>query len=281
MKDVAAIVVGLLNQPANFAGRYLLAPIGMLPELFGAVFVAVVTGAILLLIFKYTSNQSAVRRVRSRMRAEFLALSLFRDSVVVCLGCQYRIVLGALHLTMLALVPMAIMAIPVTLLLSQLGLWWQARPVKPGQEVVVTVAFSGNSRDSIPEVTLESDPNLEVSLGPVVVRSRRFVSWNIRPLQPGMHVLQFDVNGKKLEKQLAVGDHLLRVSQMRSERDWYVQMLHPAEGVIKSDSPVKTIEIQYPSSDSWVTGKDSWILFWFLTSTAAALCLRPIFKVNL
>ncbi|MFN8708039.1 MAG: hypothetical protein ACK50J_15280, partial [Planctomyces sp.] len=88
MKDVAAIVVGLLNQPANFAGRYLLAPIGMLPELFGAVFVAVVTGAILLLIFKYTSNQSAVRRVRSRMRAEFLALSLFRDSVVVCLGCQ-------------------------------------------------------------------------------------------------------------------------------------------------------------------------------------------------
>jgi hypothetical protein len=96
-----------------------------------------------------------------------------------------------------------------------------------------------------------------------------------------MHVLQFDVNGKKLEKQLAVGDHLMRVSQMRSEKDWYAQMLHPAEGVIQSDSLVKTIEIQYPSSDSWVTGKDSWVLFWFLTSTAAALCLRPIFKVNL
>ena len=83
--DVVARIVAWLNRPANALGRSLLAPIGVLPGWLSATIVSVVTGWLLLLVFKYTSNQRAIRRVRDDISAHLLALKLFKDSTSVIL----------------------------------------------------------------------------------------------------------------------------------------------------------------------------------------------------
>ena len=112
MMDVLARVAAWLNAAANFLGRWLLAPVGVVPGWLSATVVAAVTGVLLLVVFKYTSNQRAIKRVRNDIDANLLALKLFKDSTRVALRAQGRILLGAGRLFVLAVVPMLVMACP-------------------------------------------------------------------------------------------------------------------------------------------------------------------------
>src|SRR5947199_5505318 len=124
--DILARVVNWLNRAANALGRPLLAPIAVLPGWLSATVIATVTGVLLLVVFKYTSNQRTIKRVRDDINANLLALKLFKDSASVTLRAQGRMIVGGFRLMVLALVPMLVMALPVTLLLGQLSLWYQS-----------------------------------------------------------------------------------------------------------------------------------------------------------
>ena len=102
----------------------------MLPGWLSATVVAAVTGVLLLAVFKYTSNQRAIKRVRNDINANLLALKLFKDSAGWRFGRRGASCCGAGRLFVLAVVPMLVMAVPVTLLLGQLALWYQARPLQ-------------------------------------------------------------------------------------------------------------------------------------------------------
>ena len=111
-------IVVWLNRGANALGRFFLAPIGVLPGWLSATIVAAATGVLLLLVFKYTSNQRAIKQVRADIKANLLALRLFKDSAVIALYAQAAIVRGALWLAVYALVPLLVMAVPVLLILG-------------------------------------------------------------------------------------------------------------------------------------------------------------------
>ncbi|HEV3116830.1 MAG TPA: hypothetical protein VGY58_07250, partial [Gemmataceae bacterium] len=70
MMDVLARAVAWLNAAANVLGRSLLSPIGMLPGWLSATLVSAITGVLLLIVFKYTSNQRAIKRVRDGIKAD-------------------------------------------------------------------------------------------------------------------------------------------------------------------------------------------------------------------
>jgi len=286
LKDAAIQLIGLLNQIANAVGRFLLAPLGLLPEIPGALIVAVLTGILMLLVFKYTSNQNAIKKVRNGIKAELLALSLFKDSVAVSLGSQWRIITGAVKLMLLSLLPISVMAIPMTLLLGQLSLWWEARPVRIGEDVVVTLSLNGTARSEWPKVELASTPGFNVTSGPLRIRSRREVCWELQARTAGGHPMVFEVDGQKIEKDIAVGDRPMRVSIRRPEWSWFEILLHPAESPFVAGDLVKSISVQYSGDTVWTTGRyssfvfHSWIVFWFLVSAIAAFCFRGAFKVN-
>ena len=71
------------------------------------------------------------------------------------------------------------MVVPVTLLLGQLGLWYQARPLKIGEDAVVTLKLNGDSGSAWPAVSLQPTDKVGVEVGPVRVRSKREVCWKI------------------------------------------------------------------------------------------------------
>ena len=212
MTDVLAWIAAWLNVGANVLGRWLLAPLGVLPGWLSATVVAAVTGVLLLVVFKYTSNQRAIKRVRNDINAHLLALKLFKDSAWVALRSQGRILMGAVRLFVLAVVPMLVMAVPVTLLLGQLGLWYEARPLRVGEEAVITLELGGDAGSPWPAVSLDPSDALDVTAGPVRVRSRREVCWNVKARQPGDHRLAFRVDDTTIAKELAVGDGFMRVS---------------------------------------------------------------------
>ncbi len=88
MTHVLAQVAAWLSAASNALGRFLLAPVGVLPGWLSATIVAAVTGVLLLAVFKYTSDQGAIKRVRNDINAHLLALKLFKDSTRVSLRAQ-------------------------------------------------------------------------------------------------------------------------------------------------------------------------------------------------
>jgi len=72
----------------------------------------------------------------------------------------------------------------------------------------------------------------------------------------------------------------MRVSTLRPGWRWSDTLLHPSEKPFGPDSPIQSIEIDYPKRSSWTSGSDSWVIYWFAVSMVAALCFRRLLNVN-
>jgi len=279
MTNVLAQIAAWLSTASNALGRFVFAPVGVLPGWLSATVVAGVTGVLLLAVFKYTSDQRAIQRVRNDINAHLLALKLFKDSARVSLRAQGRILRGAFWLFVLAIMPMLVMVVPVTLLLGQLALWYQVRPLRVGEDTVITLKLNGDAGSAWPAVSLQPSDAVEVTVGPVRVRSKREVCWNVKARERGSHRLVFQVGDQPSSKELAIGDGLMRVSAQRPGWDWSAILLNPGEEPFRPDHPVRSIEINYPHRSSWTSGTDSWVIYWFVVSMVAALCFRRAMNV--
>ena len=270
-----------LNRIAGAIASVGLAPIAWLPGWLSATLIAAVTGVVMLVVFKYTSNQTALKQTRNQIKANLLALSLFKDDIRVGLRVQLGLLGWAARLLGLSLVPMLVMFVPMCLVLGQLGLWYQARPLSIGEEAVVTVHFHHDYVESIQQLQLDTLAAAKVTVGPVRVTSKKMVCWNIRADEPGVHQLRFTVGDTAFTKELAVGENYLPVSLERPSLSLTAMLLHPRESPFAADSSIQSIEVAYPKRVSWTTGTDQWMVYWFVASMVAAFLARPFLKVNL
>lgn len=276
-----AYIMTWINVPINLLAKVLLAPIAVLPGWLSNTIISAVTGVVLLIIFKYTSNQRAIGRVRDGIKANMLALKLFKDSIAVTLQAQGRVFRGAFLLLIHAIRPMLVMIVPVSLLLAQMGLWYQSRPLLPGEEAVVTVKVNGNIETPWPIVSIEPMPTAEVTIGPVRVFSKHQIHWKIKAIENGSHRIIFDVDGEQFDKELVVGDGFMRVSAERPGRYWSDILLHPLEKPFGPDSVVQSISINYPDRLSRTSGTDWWLIYFFVASMVFALIFKPFLKVRI
>src|SRR5207248_11799553 len=140
--------------------------------------------------------------------------------------------------------------------------------------------LNGDGGPTDPAARLEPPDAVEVTVGPVRVRSKREVCWNIRAGDNGYHRLAFVVGGQTAEKELAVGDGFMRVSVRRPAWDWADALAHPAETPVGPGSPVRSITIDYPERSSWASGSGTWAVYWFAGAFATGLCFRRALNVN-
>lgn len=273
-------VLILLNQIATRIADVVLAPIGWLPGWLSITVVSAFTGIATLLAFKYLSNQNGIKRTRDTIKSNLLALSLFRDELRVSLRCQLGILIGALQLFYYSLIPMLVMALPVMLLLGQLSLWFQVRPLRIGEESVVTVQLAAIS-SSLPEVELLPTAFVSLQAGPVRVLNKRIVCWKFLTVESGQQQLSFRVDGKILTKDLAVGAGFRPTSLKRPGRDLTQLLMHPREAPFAVDSPVQSIDIEYPHRESWTCGSNSWFYYFLTISLITTFVAKPLLNVNI
>ncbi len=279
MSAVAQIIVWLNSGMNTLCGTLSYLIIG-LPGWLSITAISAVAGVFMLIIFKHTSNQKAIGYARDKIKAHLLAMKLFKDFIPVVLKSQVRILVNAFLLLFHSLRPTAVMIIPFSLLLGQLGLWYQARPLKVGEEAVMTMQLSDSKNNSWPRVALEPSDAVEVTTGPIRVFSKREIFWKIKALQEGQHQLTFQVDGQPVEKDMAAGEGFMRVSTKRPGYHIADLFLHPLEKPFDSDSTVQSIQIDYPDRVSKINGTDWWVIYLFIASMVFALIFKPIFKVK-
>ena len=106
------------------------------------------------------------------------------------------------------------------------------------------------------------------------------VCWTIKPRQDGLQEIHVAIDDEKYTKQLAVGEGFMVTSLKRPPREWTEMLLHPREPAFAQESPVQSIEIDFPDRESWTSGTDYWLIYWFAISMVAAFAAKPFFNVN-
>lgn len=265
----------------NALGKSLFTPIAELPGWLSNAIISAPVGVLMLILFKYISNQDAIQQARDDIKANMLAMKLFKDSLAVIFKAPWGVFRGIAHLLFHSFRPVLVGIVPIMLLVTQMGLWYQCRPLKPGEYSVVTMTLNGSSESPWPTVTLEPSPTVEITTGPVHIFSQRQICWEIKARQNTSEPLVFQVDDQNVEKELAIGDGFMRISEQRPGWKFGDIFWNPAEKPFTRASAVQSITIDYPQRTSWTSGADYWIAYFFAVSIIAALIFKPILKVKI
>jgi hypothetical protein len=266
-----------------------LAPFSALPSQVALIVISIVAGVLAAIAFRYTSNQTALKRVADQVRASLLGMRLFKDDLRSVFGAQLALFKASGLRLWYSLPPLLVLIVPFVLLLAQLAMWYEFRPAAPGQALLVEARLAPDAWDGPPlELTAPDVVTVEDSVPDALHRT---ITWRIRPhadaLEQDRLMLHFALAGRSAaEKHLAVSDsagtnELIFVSPRRPGTSFWERLLYPGEPAFDSDSPVEAIWIRYGSRSNTLFGfAIPWWLTFFVVSILAALALKPIIKVQ-
>src|SRR5258708_39380915 len=82
--------------------------------------ISIVIGLLMVIVFRYTSDQKAIGRAKDKLKAHLLAVRLFQDQLPVVMGAYGQIIGGTGSYLRIAFTPSLIDILPITFLLVQL-----------------------------------------------------------------------------------------------------------------------------------------------------------------
>jgi hypothetical protein len=268
--------MGFINTIIIRAFDLLLGPFTGQPWV-GLTLVSVVTGALLILIFRYTSSQRRIRAVKDRIFSHLFEVMLYRDDMRVVLRAQRRLALDNLKYLGLALVPLAFMLVPVGLLLSQLDLRYGHRPLRAGESIIVQVKLD---HDVDPDtMSLTAPSGVVVETVPLRISSLNEVDWRVRATGTANQPLQINIGQDVITKDIVAGKIAPKVSLARVDNDPWQQFLHPGEPTLSS-SKVNSITLTYPAAELTFFGYPvHWIWPWLIISMLVGYALKGPLRV--
>ena len=131
LNPVLSPVLSILNPVCVVVGDVIYAAIDLLPIWVGLILLSAGTGVVMLVFFRYTSNQAAIARAKDDIKANLLALKLFKDDLRVTVQSQLRIMWAIARLQRYVLTPVILLTLPMLLGLAQMGIRHQWRPLLP------------------------------------------------------------------------------------------------------------------------------------------------------
>ncbi len=244
------------------------------------VVISAVFGVVALLVIRYCSNQCAVGAVKDRIKANLLAIKLFKDDLRTMFRSFFAVVGSALKLQLLMVPPLLVMIVPMVMVCAQMAGRQEWRPLTVGERGVLVVRLDDDQPATALDIAPEVPDGLTLSdrnRAPAVHE----VAWKIEGARAGRYTLALPIGGRTVTKEVVVGEPLDRVSPKRHRGGWLDSFLYACEEPLPADAGVQAITLTLPELDSWLYGSTWWVVWFLLLSIAVALILKPVFKVKL
>ena len=279
MNSFLVEIISRINAGLTTVSGWLIRPLMHLPGWLSCAVISGLTALLILIIYKYTSNQTAIKKIRNRIKANLLAMKLYKDSLPVTLNAQWQLFKAGVALLLNSLIPLAVMMIPMVMILAQLQSWYGYLPLNPGENAVVTVQL--DSDESLDSVKIASISGAHIVTGPVRIQTLNQAAWTIQADEEGIGMITFEVNGQQFNKSLTIGkDQYVQVSPLRPGSQISNALLYPTEKPFKTDAAVQSVKISYPQR-TWDAGiTNSWLIDFFIMSCILALLLKNTIKVS-
>lgn len=245
------------------------------------ILVSLLTGLLMLWVYKYTSNQQGIKSVKDKIKAHLLELRLYKDNFQVTLQAQKKIIACNMRYMFYALKPMLVMMVPIVLMLIQIDLWFGYRPLRPGESVLLKVKLDRGPLQT--DLTLQAPPGVEVETPALRIEEEKEVDWRVKGNKEGEYQLAFTVDNQTFTKQLVVFSHkpLVKISPARVRNGFLDRLLDPGEAPIPSGLPVSRVDIVYPGQEMSFFGLPvHWLIVFFILSIVVGFGLKGFFGVE-
>lgn len=247
----------------------------------GLIVASLFASIVLVVLFHFTSNPTAIRRTRNRLIARTLELLMFQhDLRASFLACGRILWANAAYLFQF-LRPIAAGFVPLLLIFVQMESWFDRRPLRVGEQTVLTVEM--NDATSVLDQSAELHPAsiLKVDSPPVRIPSRNELAWRIMATGDGDGWIDVTSNGMKNRKSLSVRDHLVRLSPNRESSGILAQLLSPSEPPLARSGPLRNMRVSYPRREIFIGYTEiSWIVASFVLMMVFSLLLGRLFGVR-
>ena len=274
-----------LNAILSTVSSIVLAPMSSWSPTVVLIVLSVLSGIAMTIVFRYTSNQTALRRVAHRTKAQIQCMRIFKDDLGVALRCQKDLFKEIGLRLWYSLPPMLILIAPFVLILTQLAMRYENRPLRPGETVVAAVEIApGEWAEHKDKITIQAPAGVSVEIPALRDAGNHTVYWRLRLDEPTTMPLRWNVGYYTIEKSF-VGDgdtdRFRTANARRAGPGFWDRLLRPAEPGFDADSPVQSIDVRYPRRSTPIFGFDiPWWGTFIIVSMVAALCVRPFLKVQ-
>jgi len=247
------------------------------------VFISLLTGLLMLVIFRLTSNQKGIKKVKDKIKAHLLELRLFKDSLNISLKAQGQILRHNLRYVGYSLKPMLVMMIPLILILVQMNVWFGYKPLRPGESTILKVKLEKSARPMELDASIEAPAGVVVATPPLRLEEEREIDWRIQAVSKGVHELIVKIGGQNVVKSVAVGlEPLARISPLKVKRGFFDEIFNPGEKPLSSPALVKSIEVMYPPNRMNILGlRLHWLIAYFVLSILIGFALKKPFQVEI
>lgn len=256
-----------------------LAPFSGLHPLVGLSILSLVTAAVMLVVFKRTSNQAKLAEVKRSIHAGIFEIRLYNDDFRAIARAQAEILRDNAKYLWLSVIPMVWVILPLVLVIAQLQFLYGYSPIEPGDRVLIKVQLRDGGADT---VSLDPPPDVRLDTPAVWLPAVKEVVWRVQPTQAGRYDLRLNVGSEHYAKTLLVGDGVVRRSPSRLDGSLLNQLLYPSEPPLPADGRVSAITVAYEEQDLSVFGWDlNWMVVYFALSLIFAFALKKPLGVTI
>ena len=272
-----------INHITTALFNVLLAPFETLPPVLTLLIWSAVTGLLMAIVFRFTSNQTALAKVAKETSANLLAIKLFQDDLSVTMKCQVTLLKSVARRLWYSLPPMLVMTVPLVFLLAQLSGRFEHAPLTRTQPVVVELELAADAWDEHRKVAITLPDGVTLETPPLRDAENHTVAWRLSSTVPDSFEAQWRFGELGERKRISVSDDtdLIPVARVRPGTDWFEQLMYPAETAFPESSPVRRVTVHYPRRTTPIFGFAlPWWLTFFIVSCISALLVRPLVKVQ-
>jgi len=273
-----------INLALGSVFNLILSPFATLSPIWGLAFISCVTGAIMVLIFKYVSQQQGIRQAKARMRGYFLEVWLYKHDFYSVIAAVGRILKANLNYMKFALSPLLVLMPPVILIMIHLNLFYGYSPLRPGETALMTVKWNNPKTLVDTSLTACGGTHILIDGSPVRALGKNEVTWRLKTVSPGAGRITITWSGNTAAKSaVAGGKQVVRLSPQRSHFGSLADAIFsPGERPLDPKLQIEWIRISYPERKIDFLGMEiHWIILFFILSIAAGFVLKGVFKVEI
>lgn len=240
--------------------------------------ISIVIGLVMVVVFRYTSDQKAIGRAKDRLKANLLAVRLFQDQLPVVMRAYGRILGGTGSYLRLAFTPFLIAILPITFLIVQLDRYFGWMPLRPAQTFLVEARVDDAAVAN--EIELQLPADLISSAPAVHIPQDKEVVWRLVAQHDGQYDVRIAAGGQTVSKQVVVSQGLARISPVRMRgRLW--ERISSGEPALADNSAIQSISVTYPPriiNFAWMEW--NWIVLFFVISLIAGFIFKSALGIQ-
>jgi hypothetical protein len=241
---------------------------------------AVVIGLLMVLVFRYASNQKAIGRAKDALKAHLLAVRLFQDQLPVVVRAYGKILLGTGTYLRLAFTPFLIAVVPITLLIIQMDRYLGWVPLQPSQAFLLEVR--ADTPEALDQINLHLPDGLVTTAPAVHILHDKTVVWRLEAKQAGGFDVDLAAAGQDVQKRVVVSSALERISPVKLRGDFWGRLFSSAEPALPDSSVIQAITVDYPERTIRLFGVEwNWIVLFFVVSLAAGFIFKSVLGIQI